>query len=396
MPEYRPVPDDREDDRARITSYAFDAPSGQYDPDAETDERLDRMWSFGEDYALFDGDELLVTCTHIEFTTRLRDAWLPMAGVSAVASSPENRRQGLVGDLLEASLADYRDRGWPLSALRPFDESFYARYGWATGYHRHVARVEPSALAPAADAASGRFRRVGPDDYERLVPAYEAWLDGVNLATQRSGDWWRDRVFQSHDSELYGYAWERDGEVRGYVVYDVTDDYELRTHEFAYADHGAYLNLLRFCRDHDSQIAEVVLSGPGHDRLVDELDDRDAYEVEVAAGQMVRIVDVPVALEAVSYPVEHADLTLAVADDHADWNDDRFAVRVRDGEATVERTDADPDASIDVGTLSQLLVGHREVERARVAGDVTVHDPTAVETLAALFPGRPAHLPEAF
>ena len=42
MPEYGPVPDEREDDRARITSYGFDAGSGPYDPDATLDERLER------------------------------------------------------------------------------------------------------------------------------------------------------------------------------------------------------------------------------------------------------------------------------------------------------------------------------------------------------------------
>jgi len=395
MPEYRPVPDEREDDRARITSYGFDAGSGPYNPDATLDERLERRWSFGEAYALYDGDEaMLSTCVHMAFTARLRGEWLPVAGVSAVASPPEHRRQGYVGDLLAASLADYRERGWPLAALHPFDESFYARYGWATGERYWTAAVEPAALAPAAGEA-GTFRRVRAEDGECLTPAYEAWLDGVDLATRRSADWWRDRLFHGVDDERYCYAWERDGEVRGYVIYDIADD-RLKAREFASADHEAYRNLLRFLRDHSSQVEAIELSGPDHARLVDLVADRDAVEAEVTAGKMVRIVDVPAALEAVPYTVDGADITLDVSDGHADWNDDRFALRVRNGAATVEPTDADPDVSLDIGTLSQLLVGHRGVERARADGDMTVHDADAAGTLARSFPRRETFLPEQF
>ena len=71
MLKYRPVPGERENDHARITSYGFDAGSGPYDPDATLDERLERRWSFGEVYALYDGDgAMLSTCVHVAFTAR--------------------------------------------------------------------------------------------------------------------------------------------------------------------------------------------------------------------------------------------------------------------------------------------------------------------------------------
>lgn len=397
MHDYRPVPDEEMAEHGRITWYSFNAEGGVHEPDATLDDRLERYWSFGERYGLFDGDDLLSAITHHEFDARLRDTRVPVAGVGGVATPPEHRRRGLVGELLARSLADYRERGWPISALRPFEESFYARYGWATGYRFPTATVDPAALAPAADLVGdeGRFVRLHPGDHERLHDAYDAWLDGVTLGTRRGDDWWRDRAFQRYDGELFCYAWERAGDVRGYVIYDVTDDRTMRTSEVAAADREAYCHLLRFCRNHDSQVERVELVGPEADLVVDVVDDRDALTVEARSGHMVRIVDVVPALAAPTYPVD-GEVVLDVRDDVADWNDDRVAVSVVDGAATVERTEDPADATVGIGTLSQLLVGHLPVDRARFVGDLDVEHAAAAETLAALFPTTAAYLPESF
>jgi predicted acetyltransferase len=400
MADYRPIPEGGTEESRRVVRYAFDAASGPAGLAEPLDERRRRYWSFSEPRGLFEDGELLACCDHLRFSTRVRGAWLPLAGLTAVASPPERRREGAVGELIEASLAEYRDRGWPLSALRPFSEPFYARYGWATGCRYWTVEVDPGALSPTERAAAGEFRRVEPAEFERLEPAYDAWLSGVNLATRRGDDWWRDRVFHRHDSELYCYAWERAGEVRGYLLYRIVEtdaDPRLVADELAYADHEALLNLLRFCHGHGAQVGTVELSGRSLAGVVDAVADRDAVSVGVNAGHMVRIVDVAGALEAVPYPgVEDAAVTLAVADDHAPWNEATFRLRVEDGAATVEETGSEPEASLGVGTLSQLLVGYRSVERARAAGDLRVGDPAAAGTLATLFPEGEPYLPEGF
>lgn len=403
MADYRPVPDERMADRRRISAYAFDASSGPYDPQEGVSDRLERYYGFDERRGLFDGAEMVATCGHVPFTVRVRGEWLPMGGLTGVATPPEHRHRGYVTDLVEASLREYRDREWPLAALLPFDESFYARYGWATGCRYHEATAETEALEPVAVECDGdgTFERVRPDEIDRLRPVYEDWLDGIGLATRRSDDWWRDRVFHIHESELFCYAWARDGAVRGYLLYEVDtgDGGTLRVDEMAYADHDALANLLRFCYHHDAQVDTVELVGRALDSLVDLVPDRDALEVTVNAGQMVRVVDVVSALEAISYPrVEAADVVLDVTDDHAPWNDRQFAVSVDDGDVTVEAGDetGTADASLPIDTLSQLLVGYRSVESARASADVDVASEAAADSLVRMFPGRPTYLPERF
>jgi hypothetical protein len=146
MADYRPVPDDRRADFRAIARYAFDAQSGPHHPEEDLDERRERMYAFGEERGMFEGEDLQVVCSHIPFTVRVRDTWLPLGGVTAVASPPANRRQGLVGEMMAESLVEYRDREWLLSGLHPFDEAFYSRYGWETGCLHHRATVDVDAL----------------------------------------------------------------------------------------------------------------------------------------------------------------------------------------------------------------------------------------------------------
>jgi predicted acetyltransferase len=396
MAEYRRVPDERGADFRRIARYAFGAGEGPHDPEEPLEERRERLYAFGEERGMFDGEQLRVVCSHIPFTVRVRGSWLPFGGVTAVASPPENRRNGLVGELMAGSLAEYRDREWPLAGLYPFDEGFYERYGWRTGCRHQQVTVDVEALSFAQDATAGSFRRVQPEEAAELLDdTFAAHLDGYELATDRSHEWWRDRVFQTWQSTLYGYAWERDGDVRGYLVYEVDDD-TLQTYEVGFVDHEAYLNLLRFCHDHDSQVDEVELHGPDHGRMLD-VADRHAAELEVTPSAMVRIVDVQAALEAIDYEgVDDAEVRLAVADDLAPWNEATFAVTVADGAASVAETDAEPAATVDVGTLSQLYVGYHAVEEARRLGRLSVAEESAADTLRELFPERDVYMPEGF
>jgi predicted acetyltransferase len=399
MAEFRPVADADEAAFDRLTGYAFDAGSGPFDPDEDTPERLERYFGFGERRGMYEDGRPRAVSAHIPFQTTVRGAPFTMGGVTLVASDPAERRRGLVGEMLAASLAEYRDRGWNLAGLYPFDEAFYARYGWATACRRREETVDVDALAPVAEAAGqvGEFRRVQPEDWELLEPVYEEWLADRPLAISRTAEWWRNRRFHTYRSALFGYAWERDGEVRGYLLYDVDgDDGLLRVHELAHRDHEALTHLLRFCRDHDAQVDRVEVVGPDEPRLGDVVGDRSALDVAVNGGVMLRVVDVAAVLSSLSYPGDaSAEVVLAVDDEHAPWNDATFRLRVADGAATVERSDAAPDATLDVGTLSQLVAGFRDAARARELGDLTADEGTAA-TLGSLFPERDPFVSEWF
>ena len=403
MTEYRPVTEAESEAFYELLLYAFDLAEGPWNLDEEAQERLRNRWPYGERRGLFnENGDLLSGCRHLEFETRVRGKWLSMAGLSAVATPPEHRRKGLVRKLVRESLGEYRERGMAISALWPFERSFYRDLGWGTACRYTSATVTPEALAPTQEFASGTFRRVDADDYAELDGIYEQWLDGYSLVSRRNAGWWRDRVFQRVKDRLYGYCWERDGDPRGYLLYSVDeceDGRRLKAYETGYADDEAYLNLLRFCANHDSQVSKIELFGPEPDRLLDLVDDESELTVEVSAGPMVRLVDIQAALEVIPYPEVEDALTVAVAveDPLAEWNDDTFEVAVEDGSATVRVVAENaPDIRTDVATLSQLFAGYLSVRDARLFGNLEVEGEQVLETLGALFPPENVFLADGF
>ena len=125
MVDYRPVPDDRRAEFQGILDYAFRPQEGPAFDDVDHPAA-----EMGERRAMFDGEDLLVGCKHLDLEMRVRGDWHPVMGLSAVASPPEHRHGGLVGDMVRESLAEWRADDQYLSALYPFKHSFYRRYGW--------------------------------------------------------------------------------------------------------------------------------------------------------------------------------------------------------------------------------------------------------------------------
>jgi|AntRauMinimDraft_4_1070384.scaffolds.fasta_scaffold00139_35 predicted acetyltransferase len=396
MPEFRHVPDEDRDAFRSLVSYAFSPEDGPFDAEEADDPPPGA--TVGTRYGLYDGDDLLTACKHIDFRTRVRGDYHDLHGLSAVASPPERRRQGLVGEMLHESLVTTREEGVYLSALWPFKRSFYAQYGWATATRAVEHELDPGALTFAPSHDHGEFVALGADDWERAAAVHDAHGAPYELTMDRTEEWWRTRVFAGWRDDPFAYGFERDGDLAAYLTYTVEDGdgKTLQVRDWAAVDHDARLAVLRFLADHDSQVDEVSIWTAADADLLDLLPDTDDVEATVKLCPMARLVDVPDALAALSYPESaDCDLVLDVADPLADWNDDSYRLQVADGTAVVERTDATPDVELGVGALSELYVGYRDAHALAAVGDVEAAS-EAVDALAACFPERPTFLREGF
>ncbi|MFB6184198.1 MAG: enhanced intracellular survival protein Eis [Haloarculaceae archaeon] len=393
MVSYRPVPDDRTEDAQRILDYAFELESGPQNYESgSTPNRL------GELRGLFDDDEIVSVGTLYDFEARFRGDWIGLGGLGGIATPPEYRRKGRVRDLVRESLAEFRDREVPLVALWPFEHDFYRRLGWGTCQKYVEYELPPSALAFASEPDDGSFRRVGPDDWDGLQDVHLAAGEGATLSTRRTDDWWRHR-FTDWGHKPYAYAYERDGTVEGYVVYTVTetaDERRLNVWEVSVRDPVATTALLWFLHNHDSQVSTVRLYRSDTD-LLDRATDAETVDCTVGMGPQVRIVDVVDALDAMPVPDREFDLRLAVSDPLAEWNDATFRIRTKAGHLSC-RTSAtgEPDATVDVSTLSQLIVGYFGVDDAERLAGLAVDGAETRAALSALFQPETVTLRELF
>ncbi|MDF9746622.1 GNAT family N-acetyltransferase [Natrinema salsiterrestre] len=409
MVDYRPIPDER-DVFHEYSSYAFRAAEGvpAYDPDEHETPRS----TLGSRRGLYETDatddaQPRCVCRHYWLESRVRGDVHRTAGLASVATPPEYRRRGYVRRLLARSLAEYRDHDVRFSVLWPFRYRFYRRYGWDTANRIVTHECEPAVLSFASDAIdrdAGSFRRLEPDEYEALEPAYDVHADRYGLALERDEDWWRYRALGGYDRDPFVYAYERDGRVRGYLVYTIDADSDgptMAVSELAFVDRDALLALLSFCYDHESQVERVRLRLPVDVPIRDIARDPDEIDTAVSDGPMVRLVDVAETLSALSYPNRDVALTIAVEDPLVDWNEGPFALEVSDGNGACERlTDAagssDADVTLDIAALSQLAVGARSATALERTGRIEAKGQNAVATLAELFPETDVYLGEFF
>ncbi|MFP9190527.1 enhanced intracellular survival protein Eis [Natrialbaceae archaeon A-CW1-1] len=410
MLDYRPLPDAQRDVFHEYVTYAFRPEDGPpaYDPDEHDtpQSRLGAKRGLYPDGADEDTEPLCV-CNHYWFDATVRGESHPTPGLSAVASPPEHRRGGHVRQLLEASLEEYRERAAHFSILWPFRYRFYHQYGWETTNRHLLLECDPDDLSFAGErlasdlTASTRYRQLEADEWETLAPVYETHAGRHDLTLERDGDWWRYRVFQRWTTDPFVYVWERDGEPAAYVAYTIEGDWGDRTmmvSDIGYVDLEAFLAVLSFCRDHDSQVNAVQVRLPVDTPLYDVAPAPDALEAEYQTGPMVRIVDVTRTLSALSYPDTDASVTLEVSDPLVDWNDGRFALTVDGGVGTCERVDGDgtsADVILDIATLSQLAVGSRSVAALERVDRLEAHE-SVLAVLEGLFPERPVYLGDGF
>ncbi|MFW5974174.1 MAG: GNAT family N-acetyltransferase, partial [Natrialbaceae archaeon] len=353
MTTFRPVPDaDRRRYRA-ILQYAFSPQEGPL-----TDDPEESLVGPFDSYGVYADDELVSTCKLYELDAWIRDGYGPIGGLGAVATPPEHRRNGYIRELCRGVLAEFESRGAGLVTLWPFETSFYANLGWATA--NHVTRYEcPPEVLPAHDA-EGRMCQLSSGEWERLGPTERAHGEGLALSLRRSERWWRERTLTNWTggAEPYVYAYERDGEVAGYLTYSVADDENetLTVDVLAYADEEAYRAVLSFLGTHGAQIERVAFTRPEGAGLFDRVDEPERVDCEVHPGPMVRLTSVR-AMEFYTIPGNLA-CTLVVTDPLAE-EEGVYDLTVEDGDVSVTSgsNPASADATVDVGTLTQLLVG---------------------------------------
>ena len=409
--DYRPFPEERDDEFSAFMRYAFSPEEGPYDPEEDDDrEHL-------ADYrGLFDGDEPVAVCGHHDFTLRIRGRDRDAAGLSAVASPPEHRRQGHIERLLRESVTEYRGDGVRFSVLWPFEHPFYRRYGWATVNRYRWVKTPPEQLAFAAEASdrgdeAGEFRRLDEDDYDAAADLLAATAERYDFTLARTEPWWRERTLRGWKTDPYVYGFERDGDLQALLSYtfeerDDGDGRAMVVSDAAVADPADWDLVFRFCRDHDSQVERVRLRLPADVSLLDRVDDPREVTEEVRAGPMFRLVDVPAALAALDPdPDLETAFALAVDDPLVDWHERPVRVAVADGAVDAERVDPDVTGSVDadvsagIGALSQLYAGYRDVDdlRAHAVLDLADGAPDGLAAdLAALFPPRRTFLREGF
>lgn len=397
MAEFRPVADDEVVRHQEVIDHAFDDDAGP--PDYEGPDDLDDY--IAERWGLYDDGELLSACVLYDLDVTLAGGTTPVGGIGAFATPPEHRSQEHGTHLQREALATFHERGYPYAVLWPESIPYYRRHGWGLVHDRTKYGFTPAAIGDiGANVPAGRFERVRPDEYERLLPIYERFRDQFALAIDRTEKWWETRVL----ADTWTYCWtpaDAD-DPAGYVVFTLPqegDDSVLAIDELVSASEAARRALLTFVERHAPQVEWIRWRCPEETRLLTEATDPGEVSVWIEPGAMGRIVDVRAAIEALpAYRTPDEPVTIVVSDPlGAGGEEETVRIATDDDGPTCSSVagTGSPDVRFDVGTISKLYTGTVEATTLANRGVVDV-DPTTLDALATLFPAESVYLSDFF
>jgi len=321
---------------------------------------------------------------------------VPMTGVAMVCVAPQHRASGIGGELMRAGVRETRARGVPLSALYAATLPLYRRVGYEAAGGRYEITLPTSAIGLRDRGLT--LREVQPEEMPALDEVHRRRVIHENGPLEPSiPEWRRTRIASSELNpprpRLYAVWSGRRAE--GYIRYPMKrEDRTLRIIDLVAATPRAGRRLLTFLADHRSTIETAVWHGAPTDPILLLLPE-NGYRVRLADHWLLRVVDVPRALEARGYPtMVRASVTLRVADELFPANRGPFVLEVAGGSAKVHRSGRG-GARLDVRGLAALYTGHLTAAQL-AATDYLEATPAEIAALQVVFAGPTPWMSDAF
>ena len=320
------------------------------------------------------------------------------AGLAGVGVRPELRRTGVAAEMLRRGLLDLHAEGHALSTLYASTQSLYRKVGFERAGCRYRCTVSADALRMTDRELD--LRRLGEDDEPAVAALYTEQAARRPGHMDRSPYYWllADRVRDGGLRSTYG-AVGPAGELEGYVRYrqlpgDGFSGYRLLVTDFVALTGRAARRLWTQLSDQASMAREIELSLAEHDPVAAVLPER-RLRVELLEHFMLRILDVPRALEQRGYPAGvAATIGLDLADDLVASNEGRFLLQIEGGRAEIRR--GGPGAArLSVRALAPLFSGFLTAEALATLG--WLEAPTEVVALLdTVFAGPSPWMTEVF
>lgn len=297
----------------------------------------------------------------------------PSNMITDVTVQASHRRRGLMNALMTTDLDEARERGAVFSALTATDARIYSRFGFGVSATARSIELNTGPRFQMVTEPTGRVvfadpfeiidvRRAIFDEFHQqqfwsVERAHHYWLTGFN---------WRTQAKESQRAAIH---MDESGKPDGFVTFVAEDD-RLVIRDLLGLSITAELELLRMLAHAEGH--EQVLWPRCYNRrhpLTWALSDhRVAKTVSEYDTVWVRIMDVERALAMRAFDND-GRATIAV-DDPMGHVSGTYALEVQGGVASVERSNAEPDVTMPLATLSAIYSGLAHPVELAAAGSI--------------------------
>lgn len=306
----------------------------------------------------FDGDNLISQVAVYPMKVRIFNHTYDMGGLTGVGTYPEYTNLGLMHKLLYQTLTDMRERKQYISYLYPYSIPYYRRKGWEIISDKITYEIQDYQL-PKNRQVKGEVRRVTTDS-EQVKEAYDRFAHRTHGALLRDELAWNEYWLWDSDDFMAAVYYNEDGEPDGYVIYWISDDI-FHIKDMIFINEDARIGLWNFVGAHFSMINKVIGNTFTDEPLSFLLEDGDIKET-IAPYFMARIVDFEKFIE--QYPFKPDTIertwTFTLNDPLLAWNQGTFTLNIsKDGKGTVAHTTQKTTDSINIQTMTTMLLGYK-------------------------------------
>ncbi len=337
-----------------------------------------------------------------------------VGGVASVAVAPEARGRGIATALMDHVHAASDRRGDAITMLYAFRHGFYSRFGYGTTSSRRRLTIDARSIPSGwVTLAKTRVRAARGTDRSAIRNVH------ARMATRSSGLITRTRAFWeaflTKQTRLI-LVCDRAGSigssrsVSGYVAFDLVQNEEhsettIEVSELIADDDESRRALFGALATMRDQVSEIVIELSESDPLERALVDPDARRFgtfavehglgEIVGGPMVRIEDIPRALEARGYGENGSfDVVVSLGARDGERSETELiaaGVRVREGRAEVGPARGGGALRTDRAGLAAIFYGGLSVRDAVALGLAEVDERVAsrVDAIARLAPIAP-------
>lgn len=356
----------------------------------------------------FDNGRVIGTARAIPFDQWFGGARVPCAGIAGVAVLPEYRGRGVAAAIMWQLLERRRSQGEVVSALFPANSQLYRQLGY------EFAGLRPEFRAPVTDLPVSKVgvREMAVGEMAQVMACYSRYAAAHNGPVESSAPaHWADHILahQGEGTHQRTVVVPGDGGLDGYASYFVdrweNDGYSVHCKHLVALTSPALLGLLGHFRRFENAARELVWRGPPSTAPVGLALGSTAFTITPGLRRwMLRLLDVPRALEARGYPGQSGEVVIAVDDPLFPENAGPWLLQVANGRAQVGPAPSGPGAGeparpgakpLPAGLLAALYAGLATPADLVLMGAIDASDPR-LPTLSALFAGPVPWMPDFF
>lgn len=220
----------------------------------------------------------------IDFEMMFAGKAVPCAGISAVATHPSYRRQGLTRKLLQNILSQLYEKRIPLASLWPFSYQFYESFGWSVTDLQCQTELTITDIPKVGSPL--HYDEIAVENCDSLFELHNEWCKRWNLSLARNKFRWQ-RMFSKPDA-----SWFILKHQDGYMLANLNegDKTTLVIREWCYLSEKAFQDGLAVLRQMDSQFSRVRWTSGETDSLLKLGVPPNAPTMRLIPGMMTRVV----------------------------------------------------------------------------------------------------------